>query len=309
MIKCPKEYKIPTNDWLRPIKILIDEYNLENPKNIIYESELIETEIKRENILVKVSKVDTLLNTTEEIYKYIKDSIHIVKIYCFLHCNENKTYLDNNHKDVLGFCNATHIDEDKQLISLEIMKKYNSSLKKYEEKLKLTPMIHYLKYLLLIQIDLFNNYGFTHNDIHLGNILVKKERENITYKFIIDDKEIEIITNKTLVLTDFEESLIISKKTRKIMLQADKCKYMNTLESNIYSTFSMMIELLKDDKEKYELSRILKKNTIDKNDSIELFVAFCNKSIDINKYKKRINKLILSIISLLFREMFNQDFI
>ena len=49
------------------------------------------------------------------------------------------------------------------------------------------------------------------------------------------------------------------------------------------------------------------KNTIDKNDSIELFVAFCNKSIDINKYKKRINKLILSIISLLFKEMFNQD--
>jgi hypothetical protein len=65
MIKCPKEYKIPTNDWLIPIKVLIDEYNLENSKNLIYESELIEDEIKRENILVKVSKVDTLLNTTE----------------------------------------------------------------------------------------------------------------------------------------------------------------------------------------------------------------------------------------------------
>ena len=65
MIKCPKEYKIPTNDWLIPIKVLIDEYNLENSKNLIYESELIEDEIKRERILVKVSKVDTLLNTTE----------------------------------------------------------------------------------------------------------------------------------------------------------------------------------------------------------------------------------------------------
>ena len=59
MIKCPKEYKIPTDDWLRPIKILIDEYNLENTKNLIYDAELIETEIKRENVLVKVSKVET----------------------------------------------------------------------------------------------------------------------------------------------------------------------------------------------------------------------------------------------------------
>lgn len=38
MIKCPKDYKIPTNDWLRPIKVLIDEYNLENSQNLIYES-------------------------------------------------------------------------------------------------------------------------------------------------------------------------------------------------------------------------------------------------------------------------------
>jgi hypothetical protein len=47
MIKCSKEYKIPTNDWLRPIKVLIDEYNLENTINLIYDSELIEDEIKR----------------------------------------------------------------------------------------------------------------------------------------------------------------------------------------------------------------------------------------------------------------------
>lgn len=148
MIKCPKDYKIPTNDWLRPIKVLIDEYNLENSKNLIYESELIEDEIKRERILVKVSKVDTLLNTTEEIYRYIKDSEHIVKIYCFLHCNESKTYLNQHHKDTLGFCNSNHTDKDNQLISLEIMKRYSSSLRKYEGKLKLKPMIVYLKYLL-----------------------------------------------------------------------------------------------------------------------------------------------------------------
>lgn len=308
MIKCPKDYKITTNDWLRPIKVLIDEYNLENSKNLIYESELIEDEIKRERILVKVSKVDTLLNTTEEIYRYIKDSEHIVKIYCFLHCNESKTYLNQHHKDTLGFCNSNHTDKDNQLISLEIMKRYSSSLRKYEGKLKLKPMIIYLKYLLLIQIDLFNKYGFVHNDIHLGNILLKKEENPKTFKFIFNDNEIEITTNKILVLTDFEESLIISKNNRNVMLQSNKCKYIDTLESNIYNTFSMAIELLESEKEKYDLSRILNKNTNDKNESTDLFVAFCNKTINIKEYKKRINKIVIDMIILLFKEMFNKNF-
>jgi hypothetical protein len=68
------------------------------------------------------------------------------------------------------------------------------------------------------------------------------------------------------------------------MLQSDKCKYIDTLESNIYNTFSMAIELLKSEKEKYDLSRILNKNTNDKNESIELFVAFCNKTIALWAY-------------------------
>jgi hypothetical protein len=127
-------------------------------------------------------------------------------------------------------------------------------------------------------------------------------------KFIFNDNEMEINTKKILVLTDFEESLIISKENRKVMLQFNKCKYIDTLESNIYNTFSMAIELLKSDKEKYELSRILNKNTNDKNESTELFVAFCNKTIKIKEYKKRINKIVIDIIILLFKEMFNKNF-
>ncbi len=169
-------------------------------------------------------------------------------------------------------------------------------------------MINYLKYLILIQIDLFNKYGFTHNDIHLGNILVKKETHHITYNFVLNDKDIQINTDKTLVLTDFEESVIISKKTRQVMLQSNKCTYLNTLESNIYNTFSMMIELLKDDQEKFDLSRILRKYMTDKDKSSDLFIAFCNKTINIDKYKKKINKHILEIINLLFKKMFKRKF-
>lgn len=70
----------------------------------------------------------------------------------------------------------------------------------------------------------------------------------------------------------------------------------------------MAVDLLESEKEKYDLSRILNKNTNDKNESIELFVAFCNKIINIKEYKKRINKIVIDIIISLFKEMFNKSF-
>lgn len=312
MVKCPKEYKIPTNNWLRPIKLLIDEYNLDNPKNLIYDTELIENEINSERVIVKVSKVHSLLNTTEYLYNEVKNSQHIGKIYCFLHCNERKTYLDKNYKEILGFCNSSHHDKDKQLISLEIMRKYHSSLHKYENKLNLETMMHFLKYLLLIQLELFTNYGFTHNDIHLGNILLlnlKKESKIKSFEFIFNNKKITFTTDILLVLTDFEESLIISNKTRKVLEQSSKCTYMNTLEANLYSTFEYSIELLKDEKQKHDLSRKLRKYKDDKVESTNLFTAFCNKTIKENEYKTRVIELVETIIIKLFNKLFDADFV
>ena len=55
-----------------------------------------------------------------------------------------------------------------------------------------------------------------------------------------------------------------------------------------------------------DLSRILRKYMKDK--SSDLFIAFCNKTINIDKYKKKINKHILEIINLLFKKMFKKKF-
>lgn len=307
MVKCPKEYKLPTNAWLQPIKLLINEYNLDNPKNLIYESDLIENEINNERVIVKVSKVNTLLNTTEYIYQQIKSSAHITKIYCFLHCNERKTFIDNNYKKVLGFCNAFHTDKDKQLISLEIMKKYHSSLRKYENKLDLKTAIHLLKYLLLIQLELFSNFGFTHNDIHLGNILLtnlKKVNKTKTFIFHFNNNKLELTTDILLVLSDFEESLIISKS-----ILPEKCIYTNTLESNIYNTFDCIIELLKNEQEKYDLSRILRAQKEDRLESANLFTALCSNLIKEKEYKHRVIELVENRIVFLFNKLFGLSFI
>ena len=55
-MKCPKNYIIPTNNWLKPLELL------HKTSNLIMSSELT-NEIKKENVVVKVTKWNQLLNT------------------------------------------------------------------------------------------------------------------------------------------------------------------------------------------------------------------------------------------------------
>jgi hypothetical protein len=47
MTKCPKNYTIPTDKWLVPLNILVDEYNIDNPDRIIFDAKFIDNEIKK----------------------------------------------------------------------------------------------------------------------------------------------------------------------------------------------------------------------------------------------------------------------
>jgi hypothetical protein len=86
MNKCPKNYTIPTDKWLVPLNILVDEYNLDNDNRIIYDAKLIENEIKKERVIVKVVKKNSFTdsNNTEAKYFFVKESHHVAKTYCFI---------------------------------------------------------------------------------------------------------------------------------------------------------------------------------------------------------------------------------
>ena len=129
------------------------------------------------------------------------------------------------------------------------------------------------------------------------------------FEFNFNNNKITFTTDILLVLTDFEESLIISNKTRNVLEQSSKCTYMNTLESNIYSTFEYSIELLKDEKQKHDLSRKLRKYKDDTIDSTNLFTSFCNKLLTEDKYKFRVIELVETIIIKLFNKLFDADFV
>lgn len=306
MTKCPKVYKLPTIKWLKPIKRLIEDNN-DNPKNKIYSSELIENEITKEKVIVKLSKVTSLLKSPIKIYETIKESPHIATIYCFLNCNEKTQIIDEDYKDTLGFCNAD--SKDNQLISLEIMKKYNYSLRKYQKKCDLEETESFIRYILLFQLELFKKYNFIHGDIHLGNILVSKQKTETPVLFNFDDIKLTIITKKLLVLTDFEESIILSSKTKNNLLYEDDVIYTKTLESSILNTLYCAVELLNYEKDSYRISRILNKHNTRADDTRELVKKYCSNKITTNEYTKEVIKLLYKIIIPTFYKMFNSNFI
>jgi thiamine kinase-like enzyme len=260
-MKCPKNYLIPTNNWLKPLAVFHESSNL------IMESELT-NEIKKENVIVKVTKFENNNNLlkTEEIYNIIKESKHIVKIYCFINCNENKINLTNEYKDILGFCTRDTINDDNIKINLEIMKKYKHSLNRYEKKCNLETVKIILKYLLNMQYELYYKYGFIHNDIHLGNILIEKTDDHVTnfisYDLdlpseIINTIQVKISTKFNLYLTDFEYSLVLKKslypEIMTFLKDKSNIKKDNTLSRNLYNTFEACLELIEDDTLRYNL--------------------------------------------------------
>ncbi len=311
-MNCPKSYVLPTDKWLKPLKLL------HKDNNLLMTSELINN-IKKEKVIVKITNINSFIteNLTEYIYNIIKDNNYIVKIYCFLNCNENPKYLLDEYKDILGFCNANSSDENKLIINLEIMKKYKQTLKTLEDECNLKTTLLILKQLLLIQLELFDKYQFIHNDIHLANIFIENiEKDN---KIIYD---INIKTIYNLYLTDFEYSLILSKKLNpniKLLFNSikdnDNSKKNITLEKNINDTFYNCILLLKDKKLKTKLLHKLhniERNTEYANKRISYFALKNINYYYINRREEEIKDLILrnsyQMIFYLYKIIFNETF-
>jgi hypothetical protein len=288
MIKCPKNYTIPTDKWLKPLKVLFDENSL------IMESELIDN-IHKEKVVAKITKIPDIKTiktniNMRNIYEIIKESPHIAKIYCFLSCKESITNLDNKYKDILGFCTLetqsdsnlggkssalprthdTNDDNSKNerniTIGIEIMKKYKNTLRRYTNKLSTDIVKNIMRYLLNMQIELFRIYGFIHRDIHLGNIFIEKtEPYKIKFKTsCFNTNVIKLKTEFKLYLTDFEHSEILLKSInsakphiKELLLERDKLNFEYTLEYQIYQTVYHCLDLLEDIELQDKLHKLL----------------------------------------------------
>lgn len=104
----------------------------------------------------------------------------------------------------------------------------------------------------MAQLNAFDKYGFLHNDIHLGNILIdKKSKKNKKVKYTINyiEYNYEIPVSLMPIISDFDRSVIIDPTTNLL----PEYKQENTLYANIIQTFSKFVDLLKNEDDKIKM--------------------------------------------------------
>ena len=189
-----KKYIIPTDKWLKPLGPLIT--------SISTRGKIILGEMSNKNkVVVKITKNLDLLRI-KYINYLVQQLPNFPKVYCVLECDENESNFDANYLKVNGFCNKS---SDKFKIILEIMKLYPNKLSEYKNKLSIEQIKPILKQLFYALIYAFELRGFIHGDLHIENILINKQKKELTY--IIDKKEYILKTDQECIIMDFDKSI------------------------------------------------------------------------------------------------------
>ena len=252
-----KNYIIPTKDWLIPInKFLTKDINTQG---ILFEAqlkyneklkEIIKNKIDNRKVIVKITygKNKNLQIFNDKIKNKNHNIPNFVNTYITIICHENELKIEKNKQ----FCNG---DKTDKIITLEIMDKYHSLHSLKTNKILIIKSL--LIQLLLAQINLFEKYKYTHNDIHLGNILYKKHKEPITlnYKYInkkLNNIKIEIILSDYDNIFEFNDENIdryilcdINSETSSSNLGNFNIYLQNSLLSNLIKTTNTILNINK----------------------------------------------------------------
>jgi len=214
-------------------------------------------------------------NIINQVKKYIEDNClnnYVVKMII----NPPTKY--NDMMDILNDCEYvahTYQKFNQDNLYFEIIKKYDCNLRQFQNKLNVTSINEIINYIILIQIELFDKYGFIWNKLSLSNILVEKNNDLI----------------KELYISDLDNSCILDPKYGFIEYYLQNNLLINGESTNlimkIYKTFILCISLFADKiiminflektkeiKEKYyqkskQLFNIYKSNLL--NDSYQIY--------------------------------------
>jgi hypothetical protein len=175
-----------------------------------------------------------------------------------IQCSEVEINYDTQYKDCDGFCNKDKSEIENINITLEIMKLYQGSLSEYINKFNLSEVEVLMKQILLCQMHIYEKIGFLHNDIHLGNILIKiikesKEPEELQYK--IRNSTYIIKTNFKLILSDFDNAIIYNQN----ILPLEQYDETYTIQYNIIKTINTF-KILLNKEDQHKISVVLEKS-------------------------------------------------
>lgn len=249
-IKCPnidkiKELIIPTKEWLEPLENLIIENDI-HTKGKLYIANL----LKKGQIIVKITKENPKkIIINNNLYGYP----NIVNIYCTFKCNDDLLMINKNKQ----FCNNT---KNSKKYTLELMEKYAKSLT--ARKMSFEIYKDALLQLIFAQFNIFSKFGYTHNDIHSGNILtqVTKNTKIFKYKYFYptyfksDKISIECESTIEFILADLDDIETIDEKYLKNKEYEDINSV--SLYDNIKATINTLNNSIKNKQDKEKLKEI-----------------------------------------------------
>ena len=225
-----KDEKIKySKDRSKKILIPLKELNIQkiNKKDMLMDISIKDL-LDDEKIIVKIIKKDNK-KKLKLLYKLFNDKMNIMRSFCILNCNT---------------------EDDKSKISLELSKYYkDGSLSEIKRnQLSIREIKNILKQLLYCQLELFEEYGFIHNNICLSNVLLYISENKINIKYKIQKQILNIDTKNICMLCDLDNSILYKKEYYnqydKDLLNINRYNKKNTIFKNIIDTFTMFKELL-----------------------------------------------------------------
>jgi serine/threonine protein kinase len=232
---------------------------------------MITDKILQNEILVKMTSCRQ--HQIKEFTSKMKGLPNIVSTYCVLLCHDDFLMINESKQ----YCNLENIDKklktkEEYIRMLEKAKNYNYSvtleLMEYYrngsivsiDKINLTEFCSILLQLVFCQLNLFSFLGYTHNDIHPGNILIKKYKKPIMleYNYIDKDcidsnKQYKLLTDTEYILADYDMMFSFEyryfEKTFDNIVDLDDVAEFNlySLYGNILRTINLLADKLERD--------------------------------------------------------------
>jgi serine/threonine protein kinase len=291
-----KKYIIPTDKWLKPLGPLIT--------SISTRGKIILGEMSNKNkVVVKITKNLDLLRI-KYINYLVQQLPNFPKVYCVLECDENESNFDANYLKVNGFCNKS---SDKFKIILEIMKLYPNKLSEYKNKLSIEQIKPILKQLFYALIYAFELRGFIHGDLHIENILINKQKKELTY--IIKNNKYKLNIDEECIIMDFDKSITYDKQYMNLIDFNETLTLIYSIQKIIYICSSLY------KKEKaYNLDPInmswnkaikrIHYNTIDQ--GISILTSYYQDSRDYEEFKSVSISDVIYILNIFWKDLYDE---
>jgi hypothetical protein len=229
-----KKFIIPNEHWFKPLNDLDLFINKKHDlsKLLINEKILIKiTHCRNHDLQMITLDLNKLPNCVYTFYTFF--------------CYDNSDNVKENQDFTVPIKNNKFVN-DCYHVTMELMKYYKKgSLAKFVNKFDKNTIIDIVHQLCYCQLNIFSKHMYTHNNIHLRNILIRKRKnqKELLYKYI--DKS--VVSKYEYIISDYDdmisfEHMCNSHNTSQSISEMDK--FHNLRETNNYCGYSLFNNIL-----------------------------------------------------------------